>query len=508
MTTKTTRGRGIGKRRRSLRSLPIHVMLLLLVWLLVVVGHHTTMGFGTRSSTTPFYPAKGCHGPGTSMMTLQSISSGASSSGSSSSCRSTTTLFSLSTSTDSTSSDHRFYAIDHADPIALQRFDPTLVPSLVSGSEKDKDHDDDADTTNICWIAVYRNPQYVVRRTSSTDSQRRQELFQAMKIATNPNTYNNNSNDDDEEENEDATTMKNEKREKSSVLSSSVTALKWADTLQISPPPTADDMMDVPIAVARLYPSTIHSSNSNNREKNYNENQEEAAEEDDSTSTSTPTRSTTKQTWIVDSLRCSLPKELTNPECDGGSEYLEAIGVAVDASLMRIFRPSSPPYPQGNQEEEEKGEPQSSSRRMMTSPPPPPPVVFDGSIRVKSTIYTRTVLEQRGFRPVESLSRDMATHYFCRDTCLQRYTQRITNHTNNSDDNNNNNNNNDSNMFLSPVARSISHSIVSLLQSQLEFLETIPPEADAFMASSKGDEERRDLDEPIMDPWAGIKMQL
>ena len=484
-------------------------MLLLLVWLLLVVGHHTTMGFGTRSSTTPFYPAKGRQGSGTSLMTLRSISSGASSGSSSSSSRSTTAPFNLSPSTDSTSGHHRFYAIDHADPIALQRFDPTLVPSLVSGSQKDEDYHDD---TNVCWIAVYRNPHYVVRRTSSStgesrtsahDYQRRLELFQAMKIATDPNTYNNNDDDDDDDENQDATTMKNEKREESSVLSSSVTALKWADTLQISLPPTTDDMMDVPIAVARLYPSTIHSSNSNsnNHENNYNEQQEE---EDGSTSTLTPPR-TTKQTWIVDSLRCSLPKELTNPECDGGSEYLEAIGVAVDASLMRIFRPSSPPYPQGNQEEEEKGEPQSSSRRMMTSPPPPPPVVFDGSIRVKSTIYTRTVLEQRGFRPVESLSRDMATHYFCRDTCLQRYTQRITNHTNNSD---NNNDNNDANTFLSPVARSISHSIVSLLQSQLEYLGTIPPEADAAMASSKGDEERRDLDEPIMDPWAGIKMQL
>jgi hypothetical protein len=443
------------------------------------------------------------------MMTLRSISSGASNSGSSSS-RSTTTSFTLSTSRDSISSDHRFYAIDHPDPIALQRFDPTLVPSLVSGNQKDED-----DTTNVCWIAVYRNPHYVVRRTSSStgesrtsahDYQRRQELFQAMKIATDPNTYNNN-NDDDNEENDDATTTKNEKREESSVLSASVTALKWADTLQISPPPTTD-MMDVPIAVARLYPSTIHSSssnsNSNNRGDNDNPHQKE--EEEGSTSTSTPTRSTTKQTWIVDSLRCSLPKELTNPECDGGSEYLEAIGVAVDASLMRIFRQLPPPYPQGNQEEEEKVEPQSSSR-LMTSPPPspPPPVVFDGSIRVKSTIYTRTVLEQRGFRPVESLSRDMATHYFCRDTCLQMYTQRIKNRTNHSD---NNNDNNDANTFLSPVARSISHSIVSLLQSQLEYLGTIPPEADAAIASSKGDEERNDLDEPIMDPWAGIKMQL
>ena len=353
-------------------------------------------------------------------------------------------------------SSHRFYANDQADPIIIQQFDPTLLLGPPDES--------------TLWIAVHRNPNYVTgtREGSPTSiQQRRQELFQAMNMATNPNTYENDTEGDDT--NDDKSTTE------SSVLSSTVTTLKWVDTLQIIPPPTG---MEAPIAVARLYLSNIGNNNNDNNNDN-----------------NTGARTTaSKQMWILDSLRCSLPKELTNPECDGGSEYLEAIGVAVDASLMRIFQSSSPPLSQPKEDQQY---------------PTTPQFVFDGSIRVKSTIYTRTVLEQRGFRPVESLSRDMATHYFCRDTCLQMYTQRIKNRPSTITSNNKSPITNDSNL-LSPKDRSVSQSIVSLLQSQIEYLRTVSPVTDNSITSPKtgnGDDESGDLDE-LMDPWAGIKMQL
>ncbi|KAL3783452.1 LOW QUALITY PROTEIN: hypothetical protein HJC23_008644 [Cyclotella cryptica] len=77
---------------------------------------------------------------------------------------------------------------------------------------------------------------------------------------------------------------------------------------------------------------------------------------------------------IIDSMRCTLKKEDTNPDCNGGSEHAEAIRYILSES------------PKNNN------------------------VRFDGSIRFRGTLVSGKLLEARGFREVSVLSSDMHSY--------------------------------------------------------------------------------------------------
>jgi hypothetical protein len=157
--------------------------------------------------------------------------------------------------------------------------------------------------------------------------------------------------------------------------------------------------------------------------------------------------------WILDSLRCGLKKEDINDDCDGGSEFTEALSVAVDSLLLHHLQ-------QQHQND----------------------FVFEATIRTKATLFSNKVLEARGFEPVEELSKDMATHVSKYDACLQSYAERSTS-------------------TIPPGARDRALQIVSLLgrldrDQQLE------------AASAEEENKSKDDDQDDYDPWATFKMQI
>ena len=95
--------------------------------------------------------------------------------------------------------------------------------------------------------------------------------------------------------------------------------------------------------------------------------------------------------WVIDSIRCSLKKENTNNVCDGGSEFAEALCVAVDSLLLNYLESHK---------------------------------FFDGVLRMKSTLFSSKLLEERGFQPVESLQKDMVTHISSLDSSMKEYALR------------------------------------------------------------------------------------
>jgi hypothetical protein len=101
-------------------------------------------------------------------------------------------------------------------------------------------------------------------------------------------------------------------------------------------------------------------------------------------------------TWILDTMRCILKKETLNPDCDGGSEHTEALGVAIDSILIHHLW--------NNRENDE--------------------FIFEGTIRTKATLVSAPLLESRGFQEITTLSRDMTTHVCSLDNCLDRYANR------------------------------------------------------------------------------------
>ena len=88
-------------------------------------------------------------------------------------------------------------------------------------------------------------------------------------------------------------------------------------------------------------------------------------------------RTSNNDQWLMDSLRCSLKKENTDDECDGGSEHTEAIGVCIDELVMQFLKKSNK---------------------------------WKYSLRCKATLVSGKLLEARGFVQVTDFSTDMATH--------------------------------------------------------------------------------------------------
>mmetsp|Transcript_25398 Transcript_25398/g.69987 ORF Transcript_25398/g.69987 Transcript_25398/m.69987 type:complete len:338 (+) Transcript_25398:185-1198(+) len=221
---------------------------------------------------------------------------------------------------------------------AVREFDSELW-TLLYGTDDDDDDDDDSGGDHDLWVAVYRS------NNNQPSVIVRDDFFRAMNEATSGG---------EETKNKDDATV--------STVSSAASFLSN----------TVPDMLEIPstkpVAIARLQKSELSSTDSN--------------------------------AYLLDNLRCSLKKEDQDQSCDGGSEFVEALSVAVDTlilnHLQRLLR---------NQDEEND-------------------VVFEGTVRTKSTLFSNKLFEQRGFKEVETLSRDMATHVSNYEACFEQYAGR------------------------------------------------------------------------------------
>lgn len=97
--------------------------------------------------------------------------------------------------------------------------------------------------------------------------------------------------------------------------------------------------------------------------------------------------------WMMDCMQCSLKKETQDPNCDGGSEYTEAIGISIDELIKHHL----------------------SVRNDLE---------FSGAIRCKGTLVSAKLLEARGFVEVEKLGNDMASHVSS-SSALFKYSERL-----------------------------------------------------------------------------------
>lgn len=95
--------------------------------------------------------------------------------------------------------------------------------------------------------------------------------------------------------------------------------------------------------------------------------------------------------WVIDSMRCALKKEDTDSACDGGSEHSEAVSICIDELLLHHLR---------------------SGRR------------FEEAIRARGTLVSGVLLEDRGFKEVTELSKDMATHISSIEGGMAKYADR------------------------------------------------------------------------------------
>ena len=120
--------------------------------------------------------------------------------------------------------------------------------------------------------------------------------------------------------------------------------------------------------------------------------------------------------WVLDNMRCSLRKEDIDESCDGGSEFVEAISICVDALLLQHLQQNVASQKLQQESNDDDGDDDNTS----VLPPP----VFEGVIRTKATIHSSKLLEARGFEPVEELSKDMATHVSAYDACMENYAKR------------------------------------------------------------------------------------
>jgi hypothetical protein len=161
---------------------------------------------------------------------------------------------------------------------------------------------------------------------------------------------------------------------------------------------------------------------------------------------------------IIDSMRCTLKKEDTNNDCDGGSEHCEAIGVCIDELVLS--------YLQSYLETESK-----TARSEQT-------LHFDGGIRFRGTLFSGKLLDSRGFREATQLSSDMHSHESDFDGALTKYAERSTS----------------TDVSKSPGTRDRSLKIISLLSK-----------IDRNEDQKKDIEEGEDEEDSDYDPWASVK---
>ena len=236
---------------------------------------------------------------------------------------------------------------------AVVEFDSELYESLHS------EPDD-------LWVAVYRSnnnkPSVVVR----------DDFFRAMNDATTTSKSGvgfGKTNNDNNDETTDNTAAAND-----SVSTVSGAASFLSDTM----PSLLEIPSTKPVAIARLQKSSFENSN-----------QESTV-------------------YLLDNLRCSLKKEDQDETCDGGSEFVEALSVAVDTLLLKHLQRLL----KNRDDETNDGDNNAND------------VIFEGTIRTKATLFSGKLFEQRGFAEVETLSRDMATHVSNYDACFNNYADR------------------------------------------------------------------------------------
>jgi hypothetical protein len=179
-----------------------------------------------------------------------------------------------------------------------------------------------------------------------------------------------------------------------------------------------------------------------------------------------------REIWVLDSLRCALKKENVDDNCDGGSEFLEALSVAIDSLVLYHLNEQHRGATTRDKDDDDDEESSSSSTIGIPS--------FEGAIRTKGTLFSNRLMEDRGFRPVETLSKDMATHISSLDSCSEKYAERSV----------------DTSLNLGARDRALQ--IVSLL-AQVDRSNT--------ENTMNGNDDDTDEDERF-DPWANIKMQL
>lgn len=154
---------------------------------------------------------------------------------------------------------------------------------------------------------------------------------------------------------------------------------------------------------------------------------------------------------IIDSMRCTLKKENTNPDCDGGSEHAEAIGVCIDELVLYFLQ----------QCVKDKN------------------ITFDGGIRFRGTLVSGKLLEERGFREVDVLSSDMHSHESDYMGALMKYAERSAS----------------TEIAKNPGSRDRALKIVSNL-GRLD-------RHDELDSSEEKDEKKDDFD-----PWASVKKYI
>ncbi|KAL3822825.1 hypothetical protein ACHAXA_011462 [Cyclostephanos tholiformis] len=263
----------------------------------------------------------------------------------------------------------RFRATCPADLDAVLRFDPTLLDVGSSGKTMATAGDDDV------WVAVYRSannlPSVFVRDA----------FFDAMRVSTSVVVGGGGG---------------GAMRDDSEMLVSSSSSFSVGvdgGAIMIS---NDNDDGETPVAVARLGRDVNPCNDDGGQSSHY----------------------------IIDSMRCALRKEETDPDCDGGSEHAEAIGICIDELVLAYLRKHSEMEKKrrsrGNGDDDYvdvvRGAGVGCERRMS----------FDGGIHFRGTLVSGRLLDSRGFREVDELSADMHSHESDYDGALDKYSERST----------------------------------------------------------------------------------
>jgi hypothetical protein len=183
-------------------------------------------------------------------------------------------------------------------------------------------------------------------------------------------------------------------------------------------------------------------------------------------------------------MRCTLKKENTDPDCDGGSEHAEAVGICIDelvlAYLKRYSEWEKTMTAKSGKEGVDEDTGGSGSPTIMS---------FDGGIRFRGTLVSGKLLDSRGFREATELSSDMHSHESDLDGAMNMYAQRSTS------------------LQFGGGARDRATQIVSYL-GRLDRAEDIRRGRGGVVLATSDRESGNNLDdtgEGGFDPWASVK---
>lgn len=130
---------------------------------------------------------------------------------------------------------------------------------------------------------------------------------------------------------------------------------------------------------------------------------------------------------MIDSMRCTLKKENIDPDCDGGSEHAEAVGICIDELVLSYLRRYySEMENKTTKKNNERGSTDENVDDASEGRSSPTIMSFDGGIRFRGTLVSGKLLDSRGFREATELSSDMHSHESDLDGAMQMYAQRST----------------------------------------------------------------------------------